>query len=193
MQNVPQSRNAAEADAVAEPSPPSTPAPPSRFQWFSGGRFTAGTFKKSKKDKKSKKAEKPKKIKNAATYTGSGSMNKSRIGQRYKRQGIGCMNVIVVPDAAMDGGQRIELAVDSTDTISDVKQQIFRHLRWETNLRLTFAGKYLADDKTLAFCNITDGSTLTYRSRAAVVAKLARLRVTKNRSTKRIDWRANGC
>jgi hypothetical protein len=193
MQNVPQSRNAAEADAVAEPSPPSTPAPPSQFQWFSGGRFTAGTFKKSKKDKKSKKAEKPKKIKNAATYTGSGSMNKSRIGQRYKRQGIGCMNVIVVPDAAMDGGQRIELAVDSTDTISDVKQQIFRHLRWETNLRLTFAGKYLADDKTLAFCNITDGSTLTYRSRAAVVAKLARLRVTKNRSTKRIDWRANGC
>ena len=86
------------------------------------------------------------------------------------------MNVIAVPDAAMDGGQKIELAVDSSDTIGDVKQHIFRHLRWETNLRLIFAGKGLADGKTLRFYNIPDGSNLTYTSSAAVCAKLARRR-----------------
>ena len=186
MQNVPQSRNAAEADAVAEPSPPSTP---DAVAGPAGMRTPILHFSKCKKDKKSKKAETPKKIKNVATYTNN-AKNKNKANGNGK--GSGCMNVIAVPDAAMDGGQKIELAVDSSDTIGDVKQHIFRHLRWETNLRLIFAGKGLADGKTLRFYNIPDGSNLTYTSSAAVAAVAARRRVEKRLSQVRSRAKLKG-
>jgi len=204
MKNVPQSRNAAEADAVAEPSPPSTPPPTKKLQCAktfeeyarSGGRFTAGMrtpilhFSKCKKDKKSKKAETPKKIKNVATYTNN-AKNKNKANGNGK--GSGCMNVIAVPDAAMDGGQKIELAVEASDTIGDVKQHIFIATGiWQTNLHLIFAGKGLADGKTLAFYNIPDGSNLTYTSSAAVAAVAARRRVEKRLSQVRSRAKLKG-
>jgi len=187
MQNVPQSRNAAEADAVAEPSPPSTP---DAVAGPAGMRTPILHFSKCKKDKKSKKAETPKKIKNVATYTNN-AKNKNKANGNGK--GSGCMNVIAVPDAAMDGGQKIELAVEASDTIGDVKQHIFIATGiWQTNLHLIFAGKGLADGKTLAFYNIPDGSNLTYTSSAAVAAVAARRRVEKRLSQVRSRAKLKG-
>jgi hypothetical protein len=187
MQNVPQSRNAAEADAVAEPSPPSTP---DAVAGPAGMRTHILHFSKCKKDKKSKKAETPKKIKNVATYTNN-AKNKNKANGNGK--GSGCMNVIAVPDAAMDGGQKIELAVEASDTIGDVKQHIFIATGiWQTNLHLIFAGKGLADGKTLAFYNIPDGSNLTYTSSAAVAAVAARRRVEKRLSQVRSRAKLKG-
>ena len=190
MLNAPQSRNAAEADAVAEPSPPSTPPPTKKFEEYvrSGGRWTtkeiAGMripnllLSKSEKDKKSKKAKKPKKIKNAATDTINAKNNKSKGNGKSS----GHMKVICVPDAAMNCGQEVQLAVEASDTIGYVKQEIFKSTGiWPTNQYVKFSGKHLSESKTLAFYNIPDGANLTYASSAAVAAAAARSRVEKRR------------
>jgi hypothetical protein len=186
MLNVPQSRNAAEADAVAEPStpsPPSPPSPPSTILGFSKSK-KGKNDKTSKKDKQFKKAKKPKKIKNAATYTNN-AKNKNKANDNGK--GSGDMTVICVPDKAMDGGQEFQLTVEASDTIGDVKRKLFLLTSiLQTNQRLGFAGKCLADNKTLAFYNIPDGAKITYISKAAVAAAAARRRV-KNEISK-IVW-----
>ena len=144
----------------------------------SGGRLTANEIaamkepilplskskkdKKSKNDKKSKKAKKPKKIKNAAKDTNN-AKNKNKANGNGN--GLRGMNVIFVPWAGMDGGQEFQLAVNASETICDVKRKIFTLTGiWLKNLRVTFAGKGLADGKTLAFYNIQDGAKLTYYS-----------------------------
>ena len=192
MLNVPQSRNAAEADAVAEPSPPSPPSTPPPtivpILGFSKSKKDKKD-KKSKKDKQSKKAKTQKKIKNAATDTNN-AKNKNKANDNGK--GSGGMNVTCVPDASMEGGQEIQLAVEASDTIGKVKHDIFILTGiWPRNLALIFAGKGLVDIKTLAFYNITYGAKITYTSRAAVAAMEARRRVENRISQRRrrITWR----
>ena len=198
MLNVPQSRNAAEADAVAEPSTPSPPSPPSPPSTILGLHHILDGFSKSKKgkndktskkDKQFKKAKKPKKIKNAATDTNN-AKNKNKANDNGK--GSGGMNVTCVPDASMEGGQEIQLAVEASDTIGKVKHDIFILTSiWPRSLVLSFAGKGLVDIKTLAFYNITYGAKITYTSRAAVAAMEARRRVENRISQRRrrITWR----
>ena len=192
MQNVPQSRNAAEADAVAEPSPPSPPSthPPAILPILGFSKSKKDKKdKKSKKDKQSKKAKTQKKIKNAATDTNN-AKNKNKANDNGK--GSGGMNVTCVPDASMEGGQEIQLAVEASDTIGKVKHDIFILTGiWPRNLVLIFAGKGLVDIKTLAFYNITYGAKITYTSRAAVAAMEARRRVENRISQRRrrITWR----
>ena len=162
MQNVPQSRNAAEADAVAEPStpsPPSPPSPPSTILGFSKSK-KGKNDKTSKKDKQFKKAKKPKKIKNAATDTNN-AKNKNKANDNGK--GSDDMTVICVSGHAMDGRQEFQLTVEASDTIGYVKRNIFLSTNiFQKNQRLRFAGKCLADSKTLAFYNIPDGAKITY-------------------------------
>ena len=162
MLNVPQSRNAAEADAVAEPStpsPPSPPSPPSTILGFSKSK-KGKNDKTSKKDKQFKKAKKPKKIKNAATDTNN-AKNKNKANDNGK--GSDDMTVICVSGHAMDGRQEFQLTVEASDTIGYVKRNIFLSTNiFQKNQRLRFAGKCLADSKTLAFYNIPDGAKITY-------------------------------
>ena len=176
--------------AVAGPSPPSPPSPPAPTRKTpeeyvrSGGRLTAKeiavmkigspilqlskskkdkTDKKSNKDNRSKKAKKPKKVKYDGIKKTDEKPKKDNKPKKGNCHGIHCVPGHVL--AAENGlwGQAFYVDVEDSTTIDDVKHKIFL---WTgvriTSQRLIFAGRVLADDKTLAFYNIPDEAMLTY-------------------------------
>jgi hypothetical protein len=122
---------------------------------------------KSKNDKKSKKAKKPKKIKNAAKDTNNAKNKKNAKGNCH---GIMCVPGKVLPNWRSLWGQEFWVAAEDSNTIGDVKHKIFVATGVHTtSQRLIFAGRVLADDKTLAFYNIPDKAKLTYQDTAFTV------------------------
>ena len=173
------------AAAEAGPSPPSPPWPKKRKTPEEDGRIgrrlnakeiaemkMEGELhlakckkydkdQKSKNDKKSKKAKKPKKIKNAAKDTNNA---KNKNTAKGNCRGIMCVPGKVFPVKGKLWGQEFRVAAKDSNTIADVKYKIFDKTGVRTTaFRILFAGRALADDKTLAFYNIPDEAKLAYQ------------------------------